>query len=118
VILFAVAPSTFDPQTFDIGIVLTAAGVPVASGIIAAFVQVLKGLPGIGAIIEAGNETPLVTILAGILVIYAYAAIGVPLTLTSGFLAFLAWINLVGFAGKAYDVAPDGLKSALVLGKT
>ena len=106
-------PSTFDPQTFDLGLVLTAAGIPIAAAIIAAFIQILKRVPGIGPILDAGRETFLAIVLSGVLIGYAAAAISVPLNLTSGFMLFLAWVNLAGLTGKAYDVAPTGLRTAL-----
>jgi hypothetical protein len=107
------APSTFDPQSFDLAIILTAAGAVVASALIAAFIQVLKRLGNLGDILEAGRETTLAIVLSAVLVAYAFVATAVPVSMTSLFLAFLAFLNIAGLAGKVYDVAPDGVKSAL-----
>lgn len=106
-------PSTFDPQQFDLGIVLTAAGATVAAGIIAAVIQLLKRVPSLGDALDAGREAFLAVILSALLVAYAFAAIAVPVSLTSLFMAFLAFLNIAGLAGKAYDVAPATVKRAL-----
>lgn len=107
-------PSVFDPQTFDLSLVLTAAGVPIAGGIIAALIQILKRVPVFGAWLATENNARFANIvLCAALVVYATAAVGIPLTLVSGFMLFLAWINLVGFTDAAYGVAPDSVKAAL-----
>lgn len=106
--------TVFDPQTFDLGLILTAAGVPVAAGVLAAFIQILKRLPFIGpALSTAGGARTANVGLCAVLVVYAAAAINVQLTLVSGFMLFLAWVNLVGFTDKAYEIAPDDVKTAL-----
>jgi hypothetical protein len=106
-------PSTFDPTTFDLGIILTAAGAVVAAGIVAAVIQLAERIPVFGKWLDAERESFAAVLLSGVLVAYAFAATAVPLTLVSGFMAFLAWINIAGLASKAYDVAPAGLKTAL-----
>lgn len=107
-------PSVFDPQTFDLGLILTAAGVPVAAGVIAAFIQVLKRIPFIGAALSTQNGARTANIgLCAVIVGWAAAATHVELTLVSGFMLFLAWLNLVGFTDKAYEIAPDGVKEAI-----
>ena len=106
-------PSAFDPQTFDIGIILTAAGAVVASGIIAAVIQLLKRVPVFGDWLDAKHESFIAVVLSAILVGYTFAAISVPVSLVSLFMAFLAFINIAGLAAKAYDVAPATLKTAL-----
>jgi hypothetical protein len=108
-----VDPTTFDPQTFDLGIVLTAAGVPIAAAIIASVIQLAKRIPVAGPALDAGKEAIAAMVLAAVLVALAFSSVGVPLTIISVFGAFLAWVNLATFATKAYDVAPDALKSAL-----
>jgi hypothetical protein len=105
--------SVFDPQTFDLGIILTAAGIPIAAGIIAAFIQLMKRVPAFGPWLDSGKEAALNIVLSAALVAYAAAAIAVPINLVSGFMLFLAWVNLAGFASKVYDVAPDNVKSAI-----
>lgn len=102
-----------NPATFDLAIILTAAGATVAAGIIASIIQVLKRTPQVGVLLDAGREGFLATVLSGALVVYAFAALAVPINLTSLFMGFLAFLNIAGLAGKAYDVAPDKLKSAL-----
>jgi hypothetical protein len=106
-------PSVFDPQTFDLGIILTAAGIPVVAGIQAALIQLLKRVPAFGPWLESGKEAALNIVLSAVIVAYAAAAIKVELGLVSGFMLFLAWVNLAGFTSKAYDVAPTGVKDAL-----
>lgn len=106
--------SVFDPQTFDLGIVLTAAGIPIAGGIIAALIQVLKRVPFVSGVVSTTTGARSVNVLlCALLVAYAAVAIAVPLTPVSGFMLILAWVNLVGFTDKAYDVAPEGVKTAL-----
>lgn len=106
-------PSAFDPQSFDLAIILTAAGAVVASALIAAFIQLLKRLGSLGDIIEAGREPTIAIALSAILVAYAFVAVAVPVSLPSLFMAFLAFLNIAGLASKVYDVAPAGVKSAL-----
>ncbi|HET7030358.1 MAG TPA: hypothetical protein VFI34_07590 [Candidatus Limnocylindrales bacterium] len=106
-------PTTFDPQTFDLGIVLTAAGVPIAAAIIASVIQLAKRIPVAGPALDNGREAVLAMVLAAALVALAFSSVGVPVTIVSLFGAFLAWVNLATFATKAYDVAPDALKSVL-----
>lgn len=110
-------PSIFDPQGFDLGIVLTAAGVPVAAAVIAALIQTLKRVPLLGDWLAANNNARFANLLlCAVLIAYAAAAINVQLTLVSGFLLLLAWLNLAGFTDKAYAIAPDTLKATLAGG--
>jgi len=107
-------PSVFDPQGFDLGIVLTAAGIPVAAGILFAFLQILKRVPFLGVWLMVGENARLANIvLSAVLIGYAAFAIGVVLTPVSAFLLFLAWVNLAGFTEKAYESAPTNLKTSL-----
>lgn len=106
-------PSTFDPQTLDLGLVLTAAGVPIFAAIIAAVIQLCKRIPVAGPRLDNGAEAVLAMVFAAALVGLGYSSLAVPISIVSLFGAFLAWVNLATFATKAYDVAPDSLKSAL-----
>jgi len=107
-------PGVFDPQKFDLALVLTAAGVPIAAAVIASLIQILKRVPFVTNVVSTTEGARSVNlILCAGLIAYAAAAIGVQLTLVSGFMLFLAWINLVGFTDKAYVIAPDSVKAAL-----
>lgn len=106
-------PTTFDPQSFQLAIILTAAGATIAASIIAAVIQMLKRLGNLGVLLDAGRESTLAIILSALLVAYAFAATAVPISLVSLFMAFLAFVNIAGLAGKAYDFAPVGLRQAL-----
>src|SRR4029077_4014713 len=89
-----VDPTTFDPQTFDLGIVLTAAGVPIAAAIIASVIQLAKRIPVAGPALDAGKEAIAAMVLAAGLIALAFGSVGVPITIVSVFGAFLAWVNL------------------------
>lgn len=103
----------FDPQALDLGLVLTAAGVPIFAAIIAAVIQLCKRIPVAGPRLDNGIEAVLAMVLAAALVGLGFSSLAVPVTIISLFGAFLAWVNLATFATKAYDVAPDSLKAAL-----
>ena len=106
-------PSVFDPQQFDLGLILTAAGVPIAGAIQATLIQILKRVPAFGPWLDSGKEAALNIVLSAALVAYAAAAIAVPLTLVSGFMLFLAWINLAAFTSVAHNVTPDSVNKTL-----
>lgn len=99
-----------DPSTFDLSILLTAGGIPIASAIISSLIELAKRLPGV-----EGRESVISMILDAILIAYAFVAVGAPLTLVSAFLTFMAWLNLAGTTSAFYDkvLKPSGLNKAL-----
>lgn len=103
-----VGPSVVDPDSIDFAILLTAGGVPIAGAIVASIIQVAKRLPGV-----TGNESAISIVIAAALIGVAFNTTGAELNVKTGFLTFLAWINLAGFTSAAYDKAPEGLKTAL-----
>jgi hypothetical protein len=106
--VLAATTEVVDPQSIDFALLLTAAGIPVAGAIVASVIQVAKRLPGV-----EGHESVISIIFAAVLIAIAFSTTGAALTVTSAFMAFLAWVNLAGFTSAAYDKAPDSLKSAL-----
>jgi hypothetical protein len=106
-------PGTFDPQGLDFGLLLTAAGAPVAAAIVASVIQAAKRIPTFGKWLNADNEIVLSMVLAAGVIGYAFSAIAVPVTMASLAMAFLAWLNLIAITSKAYDVAPDSVKTAI-----
>jgi hypothetical protein len=106
-------PTPFDPQTVDIALVLTAAGVPIFAAVIAAVIQLMKRIPVVGPALDNGKEAVLAMVFAAVVVALGFESADVPIGIVSLFGAFLAWVNLATFATKAYDVAPDSIKEAL-----
>jgi hypothetical protein len=106
-----------DPQTFDATLILTAAGIPVAAAIVASVIQILKRLPTVGPLaigpFFANHARTANLVICGGLIAYAAAVVGGDLTLVSGGMLFLAWLNLVGFTDRAYEAAPDAVKTVL-----
>jgi hypothetical protein len=84
-------------------LILTGAGVTVAATLIASIIEILKRLPGLGSALST-NAGAASTVLAGVLVVYAYLATAATVDPVSAFAAFLAWVGIAGLAGKAYDV--------------
>ena len=90
-------------DTLTLALILTGAGVTVAATLIASVIEILKRLPGLGSALES-NAGAASTILAGILVVYAYLATATVVDPVGAFAAFLAWVGIAGLAGKAYDL--------------
>lgn len=100
-------------MTLDLALVLTAAGATLSAALIAAIVQIVKRVPAFGAWLDAGREPAVVLVLSLTLVVYAGVATIEVWTLEAGFSLMLAWVGIAGLATKAYDVAPERLRSAL-----
>ncbi len=85
--------------------VLTLAGGTIASGIIAGIIQLAKGIPNVGPVLDAGREYVLALILSAALIAYAVIATAQPADLVALFGYFLAWLGLAKLAAGVYDVA-------------
>lgn len=107
-VVLAATTEVVDPASIDFAILLTAGGIPIAGAIVASVIQVAKRIPGV-----TGRESLISIVIAAVLIGIAFQTTGAELNVTTGFMTFLAWINLAGFTSAAYDKAPDGLKSAL-----
>jgi hypothetical protein len=90
-------------DTLTLELILTGAGVTVAATLIASTIEILKRLPGLGSALGS-NAGAASTLLAGVLVVYAYLATATAVEAAGAFAAFLAWVGIAGLAGKAYDV--------------
>ena len=102
-------------DTLTLELILTGAGVTVAAALIASIIEILKRLPGLGAVLEGGNAGAASTLLAAVLVVYAYLATATAVDPAGAFAAFLAWVGIAGLAGKAYDTGRT-VKGALTGG--
>lgn len=106
-------PSDVDTTQLTLALVLTGAGTTVAATLIASIIEIAKRTLGpIGVALDAGKEGALATILAAVLVGYAYLATTPVPDPFSGFAAFLAWVGIAKLAGAAYDVGAQ-IKAAL-----
>lgn len=86
-------------------LILTGAGVTVASGIIATFVETIKRAPLLGRFIDSGKRAAAVAWVSSfVLIAYAYVATTAAIDPASAFAALLAAIGLAALSGKAYDV--------------
>ena len=96
-----------DPQTANdiLAAVLTLAGGPATAALIAGVIEIVKRLPRIGALIDAGREYVLSLVLSAGIIAYAAYATSYVLDAVSGFALFLAWYGLAQLAGSAYDTA-------------
>lgn len=88
-----------DPNALTLALILTAAGVTPASALVTGLVEMLKQLPGK---IAQGRERLFAFILSAALVVLAYAATAVEITLITGFGAFLAWYAIARLAMANY----------------
>lgn len=86
--------SGFDPNTFQLAMVLTAAGAVVASALIAALILILKRVPGLGAAIDNDKENFTAVVLTAVLVIFAAAGSNQTPNAGSFFADFLAFVNI------------------------
>lgn len=105
-VLFDVLPGV-DPgaaRTILAG-VLTLAGATVTATIIAGIIQLAKGIPTYGALLDAGREYVAVIALWAFLIVYAVLALGLPTDLVSIFGYFLAWLGGAKLSTGAYDLA-------------
>lgn len=98
-------PPTIDPGSLELAAVLTAAGATVAAGLIAAVIQLLKYLPGLGRWLDDQHEALVAELLALLLVVYAFLGTTPVPTFANAFAAFLAFVGIAALATKAYDVA-------------
>lgn len=96
-------PEGTDTNALTLALILTGAGTTVAATLIASVIEILKRLPG-GAWVDNGHEAAISTLLAAVLVAYAYLATS-QVDAFSAFAAFLAFVGIAGLAGRAYDVA-------------
>ena len=94
------------PEGTDLtlALVLTGAGVTVSAALIASVIEILKRLPGLSSVVGA-NPAAVATVLAAVLVGYAYVVTVPAKDGVNGFAAFLAFVGVAGLAGKTYDVA-------------
>lgn len=97
-------PEGFDPDSLTLALVLTGAGTTIAAALIASVIEILKRLPGVGSVITS-NAAAVSTLLALVLVLYAFVATTPNPDAASAFAAFLAFVGIAGLAGKTYDVA-------------
>jgi hypothetical protein len=97
-----------DPQSIDFAILLTAGGIPIAGAIVASIIQIAKRIPWVN-----GHESVVSIVIAAGLIVIAFNTTGATLDVKTGFMTFLAWVNLAGFTSAAYDKAPEGVKAAL-----
>lgn len=98
-------PAEIDPASFQLALLLTAAGATVGATIIASIIEAAKRIPRFGAWLDAGNETTVATLLAFGLTLFAYVSTTPPADIdaASGFAAFLAFLGIAGLAGRAYE---------------
>lgn len=106
----AATSEAIDPQTIDFAVLLTAGGIPIAAAIVSSILEVAKRLP-----LVPGHESVFSMIIDAVLIVIAFKVSNAELTLTSGVMTFLAWINLAGFTSAFYDKAlkPSGAAGAL-----
>lgn len=109
-VVLAATSETVDPATIDFAILLTAGGIPIAGAIVSSILEVAKRLP-----LVPGNESAFSMIIDAVLIVIAFITTGAELNLVSGFMTFMAWINLAGFTSAFYDKAlkPSGAAEAL-----
>jgi hypothetical protein len=98
-----------DLESFDLAIILTAAGATVGAALITGFIGILKKLGGVGAWVDASREPMVSFALSALLVAAAYYStstlgggtveIGAP----SLFAAFLAWYGIAQIAMGVHD---------------
>lgn len=100
-------------MTFDLALVLTAAGATVSAALIASVIQIVKRVPTFGAWLDAGREAGAALLLSLVLVLYAALGTITVWDAPTGFAVFLAWVGIAGLATKAYDVAPTSVKTML-----
>jgi hypothetical protein len=100
-------------ETITLELILTAAGATVAASLIAAVIQIVKRLPGLGAWLDANREPAAALVLSIILVAYAYLATTAKPDAFNGFAAFLAWVGIAGLATAVHNATPQGIRDAL-----
>jgi hypothetical protein len=98
-----------DPQTAHAILegVFTLSGATVIATIIATFIQYgLKPIPvlGLGPWVDLHEQITSLALWA-VIVVYAVAALGLPIDLVSAFGYFLAWLGGAKLSGAAYDTA-------------
>lgn len=93
------------PQTFDLTLVLTAAGATVSAALIASILEALKKLPVIGPFIDDKREPGFGVLLSALLVAYTVAALSLPVDLVSLFGYFVAFLGIAALASKTHDIA-------------
>lgn len=92
-------PTDVDPNALTLALILTAAGVAPAAALVTGLVSLLGNL---GSIVD-GRERILAFILSAVLVVFAYVATAVDITLVTGFGAFLAWYGIARLSLATYD---------------
>jgi len=109
-IVLATTSEVVDPQTIDFALLLTAGGIPIAGAIVSSILEVAKRLP-----LVPGHESVFSMIVDAVLIAIAFNQTGAQLTVASGFLTFMAWVNLAGFTSAFYDKAlkPSGVAASL-----
>jgi hypothetical protein len=88
-----------DPAALTLALILTAAGVTPASALVTGLVSLLGNL---GSFVN-GRERVLAFVLSGVLVVLAYVATAVEITVVTGFGAFLAWYAIARLSMANYD---------------
>lgn len=93
-----------DTSTFDLALVLTAAGATVAAALITGLIEIIKKLPGVGPALDAGNEPAVAFIFSALLVVVAYVATAAGVYNVQGaFAAFLAWYGIAQISMGVHD---------------
>ena len=94
-----------DVNALTLAAVLTAAGAVGAATLITGIVSQLKRLPGIGAILDRGNEPAAVLGLSALLVVAAYVSTLGTLSPEGVFGAVVAWYGIAELAMAIHDRA-------------
>lgn len=96
-------------ESFDLAIVLTAAGATVGAALITGLISILKRLGAVGSWIDANREPTVSFVLSALLVAAAYystSTLGggeMVVDATSAFAAFLAWYGIAQISMGVHD---------------
>lgn len=95
-----------DGTALTLALVLTAGGATASALLISGIIQLLKGLPTVGAWVGGGNEGLVAFVLSAALVIFAFSGTLVgPITAEGIFAALLAWFGIAQIATASHDTA-------------
>ena len=93
------------PASFDLTLVLTAAGATISAALIASVLEVAKKVPVIGPWIDAKREPGAGVVLSAGLVAYTVYALALPVDPVSLFGYFFAFLGIAALASKSHDLA-------------
>lgn len=96
---------SIDVNALTLAVVLTAAGAVGAATLITGIVSQLKRLPGLGAILDRGNEPTAVLGLSALLVAAAYVSTLGTVSAEGIFAAVVAWYGIAELAMSIHDRA-------------